>query len=108
MKKFIFTETQLKNVIDDVINKQLMTEQYNCELRLHDLSEILSRTGSGDRETFLSILQDVLKSEGHYGVVEFFNEGNRGDVEIEYLGHNVYAIKPPDSHKRSQHYNFSN
>jgi len=91
MKKYIFTESQIKSVVDNIMNEQLMLEQRGQILKLKDLADMCSRTKAGDYETFLQIFIDVFKDEGDQGVINLFKSAT--NLKIEDMGYGRYMLK---------------
>jgi hypothetical protein len=91
MKKYIFTEAQIKKVVDVVLNEQtILNEEHREVLKLRDLAELLARTGN-DYDTLLSVLQDMYRSSGDEGVMELFKAGT--GIELDNLSKGQYVIK---------------
>lgn len=90
MKKYIYTEAQIKGVIDHVMNERIMNEQAGQILKIRDLAEIASRSGN-DFKTLLTLFQRVFKDSGDIGVIEFFKSAT--DLAIEDMGHGRYQLK---------------
>ena len=90
MKKYIYTESQLKNVLDHLLNEEVMAEGFGQVLKLKDLAEIASRTGN-DYETLLKIFINFFKDEGDQGVIRLFKSAT--DLDIEDMGYGRYMLK---------------
>jgi len=82
MKKYIFTEEQIKTVVNHTLN-----EQMGQILKLHDLAHMASRAGD-DYETLVRVFQNAYKEGGDELVVKLFKSGVK--LDIEALGHGRY------------------
>ena len=91
MKKYIFSENQIKKVVDKVVNEQLtLTEQHRDILKIPDVAEIISRTGN-DYDVVLSVLQDAFREGGDTAVNELFKSAT--DMNLEVISTGRYVIK---------------
>jgi len=90
MKKYIYTEAQIKSVIDSIINERVIEEQQLNLLKLKDLAELVSRMGY-EKETLLKMFTDMYQKEGTEGVIRMFNSAT--DLEIEDFGYGRFQIK---------------
>ena len=90
MKKYIYTETQIKSVIDSLMTEQVIEEQQLHLLKLKDLAEMVSRLGV-DYDIMLQIFIDTYKKEGSEGVIRIFNSAT--DLDLEDFGYGRFHIK---------------
>lgn len=92
MKKYIFTEAQIKTVVDSIINEHNINEQQQelSLLKLKDLAELVSRMGM-EKETLLRLFMDMYQKEGTEGVIRLFNSAT--DLELEDFGYGRFRIK---------------
>ena len=78
-------------LVRESINRDYDVNESTGEvLKIHDLAEIVSRTGN-DYETLLSIFQDMFQKEGDTGVIKLFKSAT--DLDLENLSHGHYTIK---------------
>ena len=97
MKKYILTETQLKSVIDVVMNEAFNGSSNNQILRFADLARFVAASDSHPEQyemvydALLNAFIDVYRDEGDEGVVKFFTQGTK--IPIEALGHGRYILK---------------
>lgn len=91
MRKYLFTESQIKKVVDAVANEQINRKERHQEiLKLRDLAEIISRTGV-DFESLLMAFQDAFRDGGDEEVMELFKIGT--GIEVENIGKGRYILK---------------
>lgn len=92
MKKYIFTESQVKTIIDHTINEGIMSEQRDKIYKLPDLAELVSRMGEElDYDTLLAIFVEVFRDEGDEGVIKLFRSAT--NLDLDDFGHGRYVIK---------------
>jgi len=90
MRKYIFTENQIKKVVDNIILEQTMLKESSEIYTIKDLAEMLSRTGL-DEPTVLEMLQDVFKSGGDEAIVDLFKVS--AEVNLKTIGKGKYVIR---------------
>lgn len=90
MKKYIFTESQLKKILDNTISEQKTLSESSEVYNLADLASMLARTGV-DEETMLEILSDLYKQGGDEEIKKIFRTSV--GVDIDDVGKGRYIIK---------------
>jgi hypothetical protein len=90
MKKYIYTETQIKTVIDSIMNEHIIKEQSLDLLKLKDLAELVSRLGY-EKETLLKMFIEMYRKEGSEGVIRIFNSAT--DLDLEDFGYGRFHLK---------------
>ena len=92
MKKYIFTESQVKTLVNNIIecNDVLLENQevYNLE----GLAEILSRTGR-DEITLFDILKDLYRHGGDEAIIKTFKESTGIDIKDVGKGRYVFNLR---------------
>ena len=96
MKKYIFSESQVKRLVDEVVNEHIITEQRDKILKIRDLAEILSRLYPDDQkemteDIFHTVLIKAYRRGGDEYVMELFKDGS--DLTLELMGRGRYRIK---------------
>lgn len=96
MMKYIFTEAQIKGVIDNIINEGIVTENYGGFLKLSDLAKIVARLGDGTGtdlpyDMLLKIFVDTHRDKGPEGVIKLFKSATK--LSLEDFGYGRYQIK---------------
>ena len=91
MRKYIFTESQFKHVLDDILLEKSALNESHEVYNLSELAEILSRTGY-DEDTLLAVLQDVYRAGGDDEVIKLFKASTGIDIESVSKGRYVFRL----------------
>jgi hypothetical protein len=91
MKKYILTENQIKNLVDNLMLSESVLKESNEVYNLVELAEVLGRTG-WDEESLLLALQDVYKGGGDDGVINLVKLGTGIDIKAVSKGHYVFRL----------------
>jgi hypothetical protein len=90
MKKYICTETQIKSVIDSIMNEHIIKEQRLDLMKLKDLTELVSRLGY-EKEVLLKIFIEMYRKEGSEGVIKVFKSAT--NLDLEDFGYGRFNLK---------------
>jgi len=97
MKKYIFTETQIKTMVDTIINEQTIAEQLDQLLTIRDLAVMMARVYDNEesKEDSANMIHKILnrayRQGGDEHVVELFKSGTK--INIEPMGQAKYQLK---------------
>jgi hypothetical protein len=91
MKKYIFTESQITKVIDNIVMEKNVLKESHEVYNLAGLAELLARTGN-DEETLLEILKDVYKADGDEGVIKLFKAASGSDIKNVGNGRYIFRL----------------
>lgn len=90
MKKYIFTELQLRKIVDNTVSEEKIIKESSDVYNLADLASMIARTGV-DEEIMLEILSDLYKQGGDDEIKKIFKTSI--GVEIDDVGKGRYIIK---------------
>lgn len=91
MRKYIFTESQIKSVVDDSILEERLLREFGEVYNLAELAEVIARTGY-DEATLLAVLQDVYREGGDEEVIKLFKASTQIDIESVAKGRYVFKL----------------
>lgn len=96
MKKYIYTEAQIKSVVDSIINERVIEEQLDSLLTIRDLAVMLARVfDDEEKENSANELHKIFNRAYRQGgdeyVIELFKSGTK--IDIVAMGQAKYQLK---------------
>jgi hypothetical protein len=91
MKKYIFTETQIKRVVDMIVNEQTTLNEQHEILTLRDLATLLARSEGTDMKMMFELLHDEYKNGGDPAIIKLFHDYS--GVDLTDISHGHYILK---------------
>lgn len=90
MRKYIFTESQIKSVIDNIVLEEKILNESDGIYNLAGIAEIIARIGI-DEETMLDVLKNIYQSGGDEAIQKLVKDHAGFEIEPVSKGH--YVIK---------------
>lgn len=90
MKKYILTETQVRTLVNKIIEHNSVLKEEQEVYNIEGLAEVLSRTGF-DETVLVDVLKELYRQGGDDAIIKTFKQST--GIDIEDVGKGRYVFK---------------